>query len=1070
LIPQELIDSIVAVAESTSDELSQDDGYDIKLEEDIQLQLPFLLPEEGYSSDIIRGIPPGLQEFLDPLSDTGLCTLRMNPQSQGIWTVYQEPYTMEDEIDNRGSQDAEELPVERITIDKGKGGLGLSICAAKGAQSDFTGIYIKNVIAGGLAEKDGRLEPGDQILKVNEVGLVDVTQTQAAKVMGKSGPVMTLEIIKGAAFYHGLSKLVENEDYKQDGTDGDKQQPQVHSSQPPQQTHQQNGLVQKPHHKSYETNIDEDLPPPTHHVQAPHSHEPPPPAARHVEPPSHKPPPPTARHQQQSVEHNQPPAHHQVEARESDYDSDGELLTKDEKEKRARQRQRQIEYEERLAKWEADRVRKEEEEARQLRDEDDELETKQREEDERIAKEEEKRLEAEAERRYEEEVQRKRKEREDEERMRMEEQIRKDMESKKLEEDRRAKDEADRRTKKEKERLARENEEKIAREEEEQFMMEELQKWEAEEALRKEEEQNRVREKEELDRREEEERKREVYERKRLDEDERRQRIEDERRLQYEERQRYEEQQKKIREEEEKQRRESEDRRRYEEQQQKRRDEDERRRKIDEDRRAKLDRLREEERQLQEQAQHELEEKRKQEKLRLIEERRKKESDDAERERRRKEAEDNRRLAYKQQMERRKQEEDELERERIQREETKRREAEEERHREEERRSTKAAESEYGRHQLDKEMASIDDALREAERIAAEMDLFMFEEEQKIEADSEMKKKKERQDWLKEASDAPSMSPSQGRISPKVYHVENKPLKRSTSKENILETNLDSVDFLPPPPEELLGSEGSIISNNSYKYETNIDSDDEDKQRNATSLRDIKQRTNPPSAKTSHQSWLDQQRDKREKQRLEQERMTQEKLRRNEEERRKREEEAFAKSQLEARRRDLARKEQEEKAALEKRFKPPPPAVKPKVNPPSFQVGKVTAPSSTNHRVEYSPNRNSVTLTAKLSQQESSDEDDAPPRPPPPRGSPRTPTSATPSSARFNYAGSNGYTNDHSRSASNSSSVSNENNASGLVHRGGVYSKRTPPPVVVNKGVGEPEVLDFRSKMKLFGK
>ena len=67
----ELIDSIVAVAESTSDELSQNDGYEIKLEEDIQLQLPFLLPEEGYSSDIIRGVPPGLQEFLEPLCSTG---------------------------------------------------------------------------------------------------------------------------------------------------------------------------------------------------------------------------------------------------------------------------------------------------------------------------------------------------------------------------------------------------------------------------------------------------------------------------------------------------------------------------------------------------------------------------------------------------------------------------------------------------------------------------------------------------------------------------------------------------------------------------------------------------------------------------------------------------------------------------------------------------------------------------------------------------------------------------------------------------------------------------------------
>lgn len=50
---------------------------------------------------------------------------------------------------------------------------------------------------------------------------------------------------------------------------------------------------------------------------------------------------------------------------ESDYDSDGNLMTPEEKSRRARQLQRQREYEERLAKWEADRLRKEEEEREQ---------------------------------------------------------------------------------------------------------------------------------------------------------------------------------------------------------------------------------------------------------------------------------------------------------------------------------------------------------------------------------------------------------------------------------------------------------------------------------------------------------------------------------------------------------------------------------------------------------------------------------------------------------------------------------------------------------------------------------
>ena len=34
---------------------------------------------------------------------------------------------------------------------------------------------------------------------------------RAAKIMGKSGPVITMEVIKRAVFYHGLSKLIEED-------------------------------------------------------------------------------------------------------------------------------------------------------------------------------------------------------------------------------------------------------------------------------------------------------------------------------------------------------------------------------------------------------------------------------------------------------------------------------------------------------------------------------------------------------------------------------------------------------------------------------------------------------------------------------------------------------------------------------------------------------------------------------------------------------------------------------------------------------------------------------------------
>jgi len=62
---------VVAVAENTADELARSDGREVQLEEDPDLQLPFLLPEDGYSCDVVRNIPNGFQEFLDPLCQRG---------------------------------------------------------------------------------------------------------------------------------------------------------------------------------------------------------------------------------------------------------------------------------------------------------------------------------------------------------------------------------------------------------------------------------------------------------------------------------------------------------------------------------------------------------------------------------------------------------------------------------------------------------------------------------------------------------------------------------------------------------------------------------------------------------------------------------------------------------------------------------------------------------------------------------------------------------------------------------------------------------------------------------------
>lgn len=61
----------------------------MQLTEEPLLQLPFLLPEDGYSCDVVRGVPQGLADFLAPLSHAALCRMTIQPTSSGLWTVYQ---------------------------------------------------------------------------------------------------------------------------------------------------------------------------------------------------------------------------------------------------------------------------------------------------------------------------------------------------------------------------------------------------------------------------------------------------------------------------------------------------------------------------------------------------------------------------------------------------------------------------------------------------------------------------------------------------------------------------------------------------------------------------------------------------------------------------------------------------------------------------------------------------------------------------------------------------------------------------------------------------------------------
>lgn len=83
-----LLEQAARAAENVADELARAEGREVKLHEDPAPALQLLLPDDGFSCDVVQGVPPGLADFLHPLQASGLCRLAAQPTSSGHWTVY----------------------------------------------------------------------------------------------------------------------------------------------------------------------------------------------------------------------------------------------------------------------------------------------------------------------------------------------------------------------------------------------------------------------------------------------------------------------------------------------------------------------------------------------------------------------------------------------------------------------------------------------------------------------------------------------------------------------------------------------------------------------------------------------------------------------------------------------------------------------------------------------------------------------------------------------------------------------------------------------------------------------
>ncbi|KAF5406078.1 Ras association domain protein [Paragonimus heterotremus] len=101
--------------------------------------------------------------------------------------------------------------IQRFYLRKHNNSLGLSIVAAKAEGQNQYGIYVKEIVPGGAAARDGRLDTGDQILAIGSANLIGCAQSDAVAAITKQSRAdegVQLTVSQGAAKYHRILELI----------------------------------------------------------------------------------------------------------------------------------------------------------------------------------------------------------------------------------------------------------------------------------------------------------------------------------------------------------------------------------------------------------------------------------------------------------------------------------------------------------------------------------------------------------------------------------------------------------------------------------------------------------------------------------------------------------------------------------------------------------------------------------------------------------------------------------------------------------------------------------------------
>jgi len=77
-----------------------------------------------------------------------------------------------------------------------------------GADSIFKGVFLKKIIPDSPAHKDGRLQPGDRILRINNTSMEHASHNTALQALQNSPSLLPLTVYRDPA--HGQAVLQED--------------------------------------------------------------------------------------------------------------------------------------------------------------------------------------------------------------------------------------------------------------------------------------------------------------------------------------------------------------------------------------------------------------------------------------------------------------------------------------------------------------------------------------------------------------------------------------------------------------------------------------------------------------------------------------------------------------------------------------------------------------------------------------------------------------------------------------------------------------------------------------------